>query len=145
MKYIAIIICLFLTGCFQHWEQPSSKLASQANNYLDNDKIQFFYGYCYRYGDLYNCLNKYNSLEDCKEELIEARNYQRANYENAKRFISFDSDYFKRLAESNRKFERIRENRDKRGLIEFIKESAQFTIDNFSDNYWPECREIAQI
>ena len=35
MRYL--IGFLFLTGCFQHWERPSSKLASRVDTYLDND------------------------------------------------------------------------------------------------------------
>ena len=138
--FILIGICFVFTSCFQHWESPSSKLASQADTYLNNERISFFYGYCYRYGDAYNCLEDRDSLEDCQKLLSEAKAYAYKNRENAKRFISADKEYLSHLRKMS-SFKPISEKE----AIGFMKEGFKFTIDYFSDNYWSECREIADI
>ena len=55
MRYL--IVLFILTGCFPHWESPSSKLASQADNYLTNEKIYFFDSYCGSIGSFIACLD----------------------------------------------------------------------------------------
>lgn len=136
MKKIFFIV-FFLTGCFGHWEEPSSKLASQANNYLDNERNTFFYRYCSVSGDALNCLIEWNSLHECQEELSKAGNFQRSNYQNARRFISPDIGDWMRVRQGEKKPTSERE------AIEKFKEGFQYTIDAFTEHEFPQCSEIA--
>ena len=137
-----IFLLLFL-GCFKHWEAPSSKVAKQADNYLENERDGFFYQYCYLSGDALNCLIDKESLEDCKEPLNKAQSFQKANYENAKRFISPDSVDRIRLRQSSKELKKLMENEDTEGYIDFLKEGFQHTIDTFTENEWEKCKEVA--
>ena len=138
MKKVIIILAFFVSGCFQHWQEPSSKLASQADNYLDNERDAFFYGYCFRYGDALNCLIERDSLEDCNEFIQKARNYQKSNTTNSKRFIKPNSAYLKRLRETSQ----IRPSTEKEA-IDLMKQGFKETIDYFSEHEWSQCSEIA--
>ena len=42
MKLIFNLMMLFsFVGCYPHWQSPSYKLASQADNYLENERAIF--------------------------------------------------------------------------------------------------------
>lgn len=139
MKAIFILLSFMFAGCFQHWEDPSKKLATQADNYLSNDRAQFFYRYCYLYGNALNCLIGKDSLADCKETLDKAKSFQVANYENAKRFISPSSVDHIKLRQAQKK------PKNETEAINSMKQGFQYTIDTFTDKEWPQCKEVASI
>lgn len=138
MKFITIIISLlFLSGCFGHWKEPSSKLASQANNYLDNERNTFFYRYCYLYGDALVCLTEMDNLTDCEEQIYKANHYRKSNFENAKRFISPDTGDLSKVRINSRPPKTERE------AIDRLKEGFKYTIETFTEHEFPQCSEIA--
>ena len=139
-----------LGGCFAHWEGPSSKVAKQADNFLENERDTFFHRYCYLYGVALNCLNK-GDLDACKEDMGKAQAYQKANYVNAKRFISPSSLDHIKLASSQKKMEKLKKELTKRSkkndakYMDFMKEGMKSTIDTFTEKEWDKCREVAEV
>lgn len=139
MKLIFLCLGVLISGCWPHWEEPSSKLASRANNYLDNDRLQFFSNFCETYGEMINC-NKYEDdtyafecVRDAKENL--------PSTETVKSFLTVEQG--KEFMSAYHEFKRNTEGCGVSCIRDEYDILWEARIEIVSKEY-PECLEIAK-
>ena len=146
MKVIIVLFSVFLfVGCFEHWREPSGKLASQADNYLTNDRSQFFYEYCSIAGAHLNCLeDKGIAHNDCLDISDRSKVWIQANGEKSKRFFSHENTDFALAKQQSNEMQELINNRDLSGMEEFLKENLQTAIEHVTEKEWEQCAEVAE-
>lgn len=137
--FILSFFTLFISSCSQHWESPSSKLASQADNYLDNDKIDFFSTICEVTSRLIRCNTKYASHSDSLECVRRARE-DHPSQERVKTFLTPEQG--REMISVYNEFKRNTENCS----VECVRREYNALWENRLNIYskaYPECREVA--
>ena len=131
-------------GCFEHWREPSGKLANQADNYLSNDRNQFFFTYCVGMGTVLNCFNEKGLHDDCKRMLKNGSNFVTNNREKAKRFVSPETmeTLMSKTIEMEREFKQIDNDAT---FLEFLIRNYKFTIEFITEKEWDRCAEVANV
>ena len=134
MKLFIFILFPLVVGCFAHWESPSEKLATQADNYLDNERDLYFYKTCSYIGKYLNCLNNVDDFKECSDIAKEFQKFGTDNIEKRNRFIRVDGEMFKEMTLSGKSKDRLTS----------LKNGWETALDQLTEQ-WPDCREIAEI
>ena len=146
MKAIIILLfCFIFVGCLAHWENPSSKLADQADNYLTHDRDLFFYRLCSLTGDANNCVTDKGFVPECQESFVNWVAWVDSNMENLKRYDSSKNNDYVFVRETEKKIQRMIQEDDKEGVKTLMIELLQKLIDSVTENEWEQCAEVANV
>ena len=134
-----------LGGCFAHWEGPSSKAAEQADNFLENERNEFFMALCFISGNALNCLNETNSSNKCQKEIADWFGFIMDRAADAKRFIDPSNIDPIAGAKMIKELERVLKSNNDRRITDFFLKVLRNDIHELTEKEWDKCREVAEV
>ena len=135
--FLSIVFFFLFLGCSPYWESPSSKLASQADNLIENKRIDFFESACSILNTATQCIEADSQREDLclRNEDKWAKNASAMDHD-LRRFLT--PNQYSRLVDIIRPYKDLYWRKpSKKAIIALFLKKLEF----FSEIY-PKCREI---
>lgn len=130
----ALLILLFVaTGCFPEWRGPSARLASQAENLMDNTEHAMFVFLCQQPGQTMD-----PELANQRAQALLSRMMPGANFQQYFQSLFTKKQWSEYLESSREASIRLTKNPDKETILWAERRLADF----FSRTVFPDCRKL---